>query len=636
MPTASAVPFQPDAGNSDPTRWSLPDHKNVKARLGQGRVSATALSPDGRWVFVASDAGIWWHDAADMSLHALWTDDSDYAYDAAFSPDGQKIVTGGRKTARVWDIQTGRIETTLKHTPDDVVNSVACSPDGKLIAGIVDRRGSRGNTVGSLVIWDAETGELRRQIEERIGRWGGSLLFSPNSRFIACLAGLSCGRGAESIAVLDVNTGETAAHFTSADGAFSLSFSPCGKLLASGEKGAVHVWEIESGKRILNRSDFEGFTHVSYAPTGELRAADTSDEGRMRVWDVEETEPIFEDEPLAGHFGDFFMDGTTLLYLTDLEWRIWKEGEGAPRVGPHTYIVISFDLRFMPDGKTLASLLAGDSGVALWDTETPQAPPRVFNPIGEGCYSMDISADGKLFAASALKKENAVLLRQIDGGGQAVTYKGETAADIWNTELAINGGVAAHTDEEDALYLWDARSGAPIRKIDPIYSFIAFSPNGKYLAVSLENGLWSLLNVQTGETILDGEENPLSDSCRFSPDSRLIAAYAEDEGRIALWDIERGAFRLTIPWPDDWDESETGSESYAFTQDGRYLAGCYGSGVNKDAKTTHIWRVDTGEKVAALSIPKAQSLALSPDGSLLAACGYDGPILLWELRPPLQ
>ena len=394
--------------------------------------------------------------------------------------------------------------------------------------------------------------------------------------------------------------------------------------------------EIESGKRILNRSGFEGFMDVSYAPTGELRAAETSDEGRMRVWDVKQTEPIFEDEPLAGHFGGFFMDGTTLLYLTDLEWRIWNEGDGAPRVGPHTYIVISFDLRFMPDGKTLASLLAADSGVALWDTETPQAPPRVFNPIGEGCYSMDISADGKLFAASALKKENAVLLRRIDGGGQTVTYKGETAADVWNTELAIKGGVAAHTDEEDALYLWDAQNGEPIRKIDAVYSFIALSPNGKYLAVSFENGLWSLLNVQTGETILDGEENPLSDSCCFSPDSRLIAAYAEDEERIALWDIERAAFRLTIPWPDEWDENEQGYESYAFTPDGRYLAGSYGSGVNKDAKTTHLWRVDTGEKVAALPIPKAQSIALSPDGSLLAACGYDGPILLWELRPPLQ
>ena len=94
MQAASAVPFQPDAGNNDPTRWSLPGHDNIKARLGQGRVSATALSPDGRWVLVASDAGFWWHDAADMSLHALWTE---YASDAAFSPDGQTIVNGRKK-----------------------------------------------------------------------------------------------------------------------------------------------------------------------------------------------------------------------------------------------------------------------------------------------------------------------------------------------------------------------------------------------------------------------------------------------------------------------------------------------------------------------------------------------------------
>ena len=131
MQAASAVPFQPDAGNGDPTRWSLPAYDNIKARLGQGRVSATALSPDGRWVLVASDAGLWWHDAADMSLHAFWAkDDTGYTSDAAFSPDGQKIVTGGRKTARVWDIQTGRIETTLEHKSDGSVGAVAYSPDG--------------------------------------------------------------------------------------------------------------------------------------------------------------------------------------------------------------------------------------------------------------------------------------------------------------------------------------------------------------------------------------------------------------------------------------------------------------------------------------------------------------------------
>ena len=253
---------------------------------------------------------------------------------------------------------------------------------------------------------------------------------------------------------------------------------------------------------------------------------------------------------------------------------------------------------------------------------------------------MDISEDGKLFAASALKKENVVYLRQIDGGGRAVHYKGDTAAEIWRTKLAIKGGAAAHIDEEDTVYLWDVQSGEPICKIDAADSTAELSPNGKYLAVKLKKEedeweVWDLLDVQTGETILDGEGYPLMDanSLCFSPDSRLIAYYDEDEKAIALLDIERRAVRLTIPWPDDWDKSQTGCESYAFSPDGRYLAGCYSDGIIKDELTTHIWRVETGEKVAALPIPKAQSLALSPDGSLIASCGYDGPILLWELIP---
>jgi len=50
----------------------------------------------------------------------------------AFSPDGQRIVTGRQdRTARVWDIATGHELLVLKHTK--VVSSVAFSPNGKRI-----------------------------------------------------------------------------------------------------------------------------------------------------------------------------------------------------------------------------------------------------------------------------------------------------------------------------------------------------------------------------------------------------------------------------------------------------------------------------------------------------------------------
>jgi WD40 repeat protein len=58
--------------------------------------------------------------------------------DAAFSPDGQRIVTASiDKTARVWNEASGRLLTTLQGHTDDV-NSAVFSPDGQRIVTASD------------------------------------------------------------------------------------------------------------------------------------------------------------------------------------------------------------------------------------------------------------------------------------------------------------------------------------------------------------------------------------------------------------------------------------------------------------------------------------------------------------------
>ena len=91
----------------------------------------------------------------------------EWIYSVAFSPDGQRIVTGSYdKTAKVWDSVGGKELLTLRGHGDRVV-SVAFSPEGlRLVTGSMD---------GTSRVWEAATVEqvAAWQLEENANnqRW---------------------------------------------------------------------------------------------------------------------------------------------------------------------------------------------------------------------------------------------------------------------------------------------------------------------------------------------------------------------------------------------------------------------------------------------------------------------------------
>ncbi len=76
---------------------------------------------------------------------------TDRVRSVAFSPDGDRLVSGDDKALRIWDIHTGEYRQT-QETHRNWVWSVTFSPDCKILAS--------SSEDGTIRLWNVETGEI--------------------------------------------------------------------------------------------------------------------------------------------------------------------------------------------------------------------------------------------------------------------------------------------------------------------------------------------------------------------------------------------------------------------------------------------------------------------------------------------
>jgi WD40 repeat protein len=139
--------------------------------LPEGYENGVAFSPDGRRFAVSrptktdtGEAEIL--DAATGKVLVSLVGVKNRPRVLSFTPDGRSLVTAsvpdGRSSiwdhkpneVQVWDATTGRERYQIAGIKG-YVHDVACSPDGRLLAGA---------STGTVLLWEAETGKLRRAI----------------------------------------------------------------------------------------------------------------------------------------------------------------------------------------------------------------------------------------------------------------------------------------------------------------------------------------------------------------------------------------------------------------------------------------------------------------------------------------
>ena len=266
----------------------------------------------------------------------------------ALTRDGQTLVGGSLNTIKIWNLQTGELRRNIQNAHQDKITTLGISHNGKkLVTGSADQ---------TIRIWDLKTGKLLRNIP--------------------------------------AHDGQVKAITISSDGQ---------KIVSVGSDKLMKLWNIETGSRIITRLPDEEHevNALAFSPNGQILVTGSSN-GTIRLW----TSTLARRQTLEGHTQAINAiaispDNNTLASASeDGTIKIWdlntgeEEGVIVASTSPVKSLVFSADSR---------TIVSGGEQITLWDT-IAERKLQTFFGHSEEVTSLAITPDGKSLVSGSLDR----------------------------------------------------------------------------------------------------------------------------------------------------------------------------------------------------------------------------------------
>jgi RNA polymerase sigma factor (sigma-70 family) len=517
-----------------------------------------------------------------------------YKFLGAFAPDCKQYTTFDGGKFRLYDTATGTEPVQLDGNVGNArpaagtTEAAFFSPDGKRVIGHPIAFLNNGNTVTGVGVWDTSTGRVTR-IGAGTETPHVAAAISPDGQRLAVAF-------ATHISMYDTAPFKWVRYFDDAAGPVTaLAFSPDGKHLAAGirkpvpngtekeprvlgHKTEVQLLDVATGEEMKRFDGFEGVNHtaptelpvtaLAFSPDGKHLLAGTGilpgttfpadgplpKTGEVKTFALAATTPAkpatapVPEKPAPAawkHTNSLFpkkrvtalgvaADGTTFAAgTTDGEVVVADTATGKElvrfRPDPKTPRPIQA-VALAPGGKLLA--VAVDGRVRLHDPATGKAvdQPKIAPPAGDITptfisTALAFSPDGKLLAVhSCGVGHSAPLTRLID-----MATGEDTCERDWPAANRPGGGRPVVVPN------------SPSGRDGPMPSAVAFSPDGKRLAVSVNVRSMKavpqtrVVEIKTGKLVAELDDLAAVSGLAWSPDGKRLVAGAPD-GRVVAWD----------------------------------------------------------------------------------------------------